>query len=413
MIKIGVLGAGVSGLSVARFLRDFYDVEVIEAKNVCGGIARTANVNEVAYHVVGGHCFNSKYPEILDFVFKEVLPREQWNEIHRVSKIRMNGHEYMYPIEFSVKDIKKDNPMLAQSMIDDFLNADFDSNPNNLADWFCARFGKTLADIYFIPYNRKIWNKEPREMSAEWVKDKLPIPNKQSFLKALNSDVEDTMPHARFFYPKSNNQNTFLDALAEGTHIIYNTQVHSIKKDNTTGMWIVNGERIYDVIVNTTPLDRFFQLLINAPDDICAASMMLKYNKISNVLWKSDMTDKTWTYLPDKTYMFHRYIHIGSYYRPSAGYTITECVGEHGFDELVENGRQDAFLHEPISYHQSDHAYVVFDQNYHYAVPKLLEYLSSLGIYSVGRFAEWQYYNMDVCMKRAMDVADVIKKNIR
>lgn len=404
-MKIGILGAGVSGLSIARFLRDGHQVEVLEAKSVCGGIARTENVNGVAYHVIGGHCFNSKFPEIMDFVFNEVLPRDQWNEIRRVSKIRMNRHEYMYPIEFSVKDIRQDDPLLAQRITDDFMQADGGTRIDNLAEWFRAKFGKTLADIYFIPYNRKIWNREPCEMSAEWVNDKLPIPNKQSFIEALNSTVADTMPHARFFYPKSNNQNTFLEALAEGTNIIYDQPVYSIKKDKKNHRWVVNGDRYYDIIVNTTPLNKFPFILENVPSEVLDAAQMLRYNKISNVLWRSRVTDKTWTYLPEASYLFHRYIHIGSYNIPPVGYTITECVGEHAFEELVENGKQDPFLIEPMAYHQSDHAYVMFDHHYHIAVPKLLDYLTSLGIYSVGRFAEWQYYNMDVCMKRSLEVA--------
>ncbi len=104
MKKIGILGAGVTGLSAARFLqKKGFCVEILESKSVCGGIARTRDVNGVAYHVVGGHCFNSKYPEIMDFVFNEVLPKDQWNLIQRISKIKMLGSEYLYPIEFSVK----------------------------------------------------------------------------------------------------------------------------------------------------------------------------------------------------------------------------------------------------------------------------------------------------------------------
>ena len=409
MKKVGIFGAGVTGLSVARFLRDTFDVEILESKDVCGGIARTIDVDGIAYHVIGGHCFNSKYPEILDFVFNEVLPKEDWNEITRVSKIRLDGHEYAYPIEFSVKEIEKNNPILAHQITDDFLATKEDSVATNLADWFVQKFGKTLADTYFIPYNKKIWGREPAEMSALWVQDKLPIPDKKAFLDALNANVVDSMPHAKFFYPKTNNQNTFLDALAEGTKILYKTEVHSIVKDAQKEKWIVNSNKEYDIIINTTPIDKFIKLLSNVPEQVIVAADMLKYNKISNVLWKSVPTNKTWTYFPESHTPFHRYIHIGSYHRPSAGYSISESVGEHSKNELIDQGKKDPFLIEPLAYHISEHAYVVFDKNYQYAVSTIMDYLKDVGIYSIGRFGEWQYYNMDVCMKRSLDTAEVIK----
>lgn len=37
------------------------------------------------------------------------------------------------------------------------------------------------------------------------------------------------------------------------------------------------------------------------------------------------------------------------------------------------------------------------------------EYLSLHGLYLVGRFAEWEYFNMDMAMASAMDTVRVIK----
>lgn len=53
-MRIGVLGAGISGLSIARLLKDDFEVEVLEKESVIGGIARTRDVNGMAYHVNGG-----------------------------------------------------------------------------------------------------------------------------------------------------------------------------------------------------------------------------------------------------------------------------------------------------------------------------------------------------------------------
>lgn len=405
-MKIGVLGAGITGLSIARLLNKYFEVEVIEKKEVCGGIARTKNVNGIAYHTIGGHCFNSKHKEVLDFVFNDVLSIDQWRKIKRKSFIQFQGHEVPYPIEFSVKEIYKFDPKLAIKIVADFLGSDNNAEYNNLDEWFRMQFGNTLAEEYFIPYNKKIWRNDPCNMDPEWVKDKLPIPNKQSFFESLiSSNTKDVMPHAEFYYPISNNQNTFIEALANGINIKYNLDIQNIRYIDKQKQWEVNDGYFYDLIINTTPIDLLPAKIEGSPYNVLAAAGKLKYNKISNVLWSSQQTDKTWTYIPDIMHLFHRYIHIGSYFSPNQGYSISESIGNHSFEEMRENAKDDPFLIEALDYNQSEHAYVVFDENYASSTKTIKEYLKEIGIYSIGRFGEWQYYNMDICIKQSLDLA--------
>jgi protoporphyrinogen oxidase len=241
-------------------------------------------------------------------------------------------------------------------------------------------------------------------MSSAWVEDKLPIPNKNSFFEGLIDSQKDTMAHASFYYPNSNNQNTFIDALALGLDIKYNTDISSISYINDTKKWIINNEFVFDHIINTTPIDLLPFVMDNVPEMVLNAAKKLKYNSISNVLWKTKWTDKTWTYYP-KDKIFHRYIHIGGFHLPKQGYTITEVVGKFSYDDMKKDGASDDFLVEPLDYNVSEHAYVVFDENYESATTIVKSYLAESGIDSIGRFGEWQYYNMDVCIKRSIDLA--------
>ncbi|HET8828224.1 MAG TPA: NAD(P)-binding protein, partial [Pelobium sp.] len=154
-MRIGVLGAGISGLSIAKLLSPNHDVEVLEQNSFIGGIARTKNINGIAYHPIGGHCFNSKYPEVLDFVFKKVLPKENWHSVKRKAVIRFKNHIIPYPIEYSINEIFKFDNNLAIDIAKDFLSTNENSQPENLEEWFRVKFGNTLSDHYFIPYNHK------------------------------------------------------------------------------------------------------------------------------------------------------------------------------------------------------------------------------------------------------------------
>lgn len=407
-LKIGVLGGGISGLSIARLLHDRYEVEVLEALPLCGGIARTTDVNGIAYHTVGGHCFNSKHQDVLSFVFEQVLPLDQWNKIERKSKIKFHGYEVDYPIEFSIKQIYEHDKELAKKLTLDFLNSTDDGKYANLKEWFQKKFGNSFAEEYFIPYNRKIWNNDPANMSYLWVEDKLPIPDKDSFFEGLISNIKDKMSHAVFYYPKSNNQNTFLDALANGLNIKNNYKVTSINFDQTAKKWVINGTDSYDLIINTTPLDKLIDLFSNVPEKVQNMARSLKKNGVSNVLWKTQDTDKTWTYIPDKDFLFHRYIHIGSYFTPCQQVSISEVIGNHSATEMIEAGQSDPFLIEPLAHSISEYAYVVFDENYAEATSTIQNYLQDMGVYTLGRFGEWQYYNMDICIKKAIDLSKII-----
>jgi protoporphyrinogen oxidase len=403
-MKIGVLGAGVTGLSIAKLLSKKHEVEILEEKDIHGGIARTRTVDGITYHIVGGHCFNSRYKEVMDFVFNEILPEDQWNKIERKSSIHFRDHEIDYPIEYSVKQIYEFDPELAIKITSDLLSANDDGSYLNLDEWFRKKFGNALADAYFIPYNTKIWNNSPKAMSHSWVEDKLPIPDKKSFFEGLIKTAKDNMAHAVFYYPKSNNQNTFIDALASGLNIIYNTPVTSIVKKNN--QWIVNQEYIYDKIISTLPLDILPGLISETPQDILEAAEKLRFNGVSNVLWKNQKTEKTWSYHPESKTLFHRYIHIGSFFKPAEGYTITEVIGNHSKEEMVLAGKNDPFLEIPLDSNYGERAYVVFDENYQESTRLIKEYLQKTGIDSIGRFGEWQYYNMDVCIKSSMNLAE-------
>jgi len=410
-MKIGILGAGISGLSIGRLLNDTYDVTLIEKKSLPGGIARTKDVEGVSYHVTGGHCFNSKHKDVLDFVFGQILPKESWHLINRNSMIQLkDGLEVPYPIEYSIKKIYQHDKILASNIIKDFLSTN-ENTYNNLDEWFRGKFGETLAKIYFLPYNKKIWNRDPKFMDPSWVKDKLPIPDKDSFISALLEEVSDSMPHSKFYYPNTNNQNTFIDNLAGGLNIIYDTNVKLITYNNKENNWLINNSYEFDLIINTLPLNILPRLINHCPDSVVDAAGLLKYNKVSTMLWESRPTTKTWTYLPDPKSIFHRYIHIGNFFKPNSNYTITEVIGDISRDEIAEHGKLDKFLIRPVDNNVSEHAYVVYDSNYNHCKNIVMEYLNDIGLYTLGRFGEWEYYNMDICIKKSIELKEKITRN--
>ena len=79
---------------------------------------------------------------------------------------------------------------------------------------------------------------------------------------------------------------------------------------------------------------------------------------------------------------------------------------------MLAEGKKFDYLLDPIDFNISDHAYVVYDQNYSSATTKIKKYLDKIGVHSIGRFGEWEYYNMDICMQSAMNLVNFINTRI-
>tara|TARA_R110001583_G_scaffold56817_1_gene171124 strand:+ start:29 stop:1279 length:1251 start_codon:yes stop_codon:yes gene_type:complete len=406
-LQIAVVGAGISGLSFAKLAtKKGFTVKVFEASSHVGGIARVKDLdNGVPYHMIGGHCFNSKHQDVLDFVFNDVLPLEKWHKINRKASIYFKNTLVDYPIEYSMKQIFEIDENLAINMIKDFINANGVAS-DNLQDWFINNFGNTLAEEYFIPYNKKIWKINPKEMSPDWVVDKLPMPNKNEFIKGLISSGADSMPHASFYYPKSGSQNKFIAALAKDIDIKFDFKIEHIIR-TSTGKFSIDGID-YDHLVITAPLNEIHNLIDIKDNTVTDSISKLKYNKVTTVIWKSKPTEDTWTYIPSTDIPFHRLIHIGNFIGSEQNYSISEAVGEVTYQDMIKSGEKIDQLIEPLDYNVSDHAYVVFDKNTNTHRNTILNHFENTNIHPLGRFGEWEYYNMDICIKKSIDLVNKI-----
>ena len=408
--RVAVIGAGISGLAFAKYVKvnsKNIEVKVFEKSDAIGGIAKVKDVEaNIPYHMIGGHCFNSKFPHVMDFVFKHVLPESEWRKINRKASILFKGNSIGYPIEYSIKDIFKFDEKLALNIVKDFYSASKEPS-TNLAEWFRNNFGTTLANEYFIPYNQKIWGTDPSNMTADWVTDKLPMPNDMEILKGLIDNGRDTMPHSSFYYPKAGTQNAFIKALATGLDIRINSNIAEII-ENRDGTFEI-GDETFDHIVYTGPLDEIANVF-TVEEKVRKAARKLRYNKVTTMLWRSKPTEDTWTYIPGTESNFHRMIHIGNFTGSDPNYSITEAVGHISYDDMVNSAQNIELLLEPLDYNVSERAYVVFDQNVNEAKNTIFEGLSKKNVHLLGRFGEWEYFNMDICIKRAIEVFEEVVK---
>jgi protoporphyrinogen oxidase len=216
------------------------------------------------------------------------------------------------------------------------------------------------------------------------------------------------MPHSTYYYPKKGGIKTLIDVIARGlNNIRIGEPVFSIELLN--GKYIINGQDRYDILINTAPLKELINIIKTMPEDIKNAIIDLKCNSLKIALFEIERdNDFSWIYLPDETIKPHRIVYQGNFSKQNTpcknkSSVGVEVVGDYLSKNIINDLKKYYDLKEPIDEHYTEYAYVVYDKNRQKNIQKIRAYFDDIGIKLLGRFAEWEYPNMDVCIKKVFD----------
>ena len=415
-MKIAVLGAGVSGLSAAKMLKDKgCEVTVYEKNNTVGGLARSRIAKGILYDPHGGHIFNSKHPEVMEWAFS-IYGEENWKFRERNAKIWFNGKYISYPFELSLCELDTED---AVNCVHDFILSQNGERPDNYRDWLIWNFGQAICDYYMLPYNEKIWAYPLEKMETLWMEGKMPLPSKKDMIRSLllKDPTERKMPHSTFYYPLHGGIQSFINEMACGLHIQCGTSVQRI--ESITGKWFINGEGPYDQVICTIPLP-VLPWVMDLPEKVKACMLDLKYNSLTTVLFECPQADITWLYVPSHDYRSHRVGYQStltpySGNKPGRGCAALEIIGQKFDVEGLE--KQPNVLPKELGYEQTidseftEYAYVIHDLNYRNNLSCINAYFNEThGFELLGRWGRWNYNNMDICIWDAMHIVDKMIK---
>lgn len=422
MQKIAIIGAGVSGLSAAHFLKDKYEVTVFEKEDRPGGLIKCRRVNGSLFHTCGGHVFNSKRQDVLDWFWSKFMRDEEFSKADRNSCVFMDKGDSSlehidipYPIENHMylfdetiqKSFYKDLDEIDSVKGVNAKFTDYDSFGNFLR-W---RFGKTLYNLYFEPYNKKVWRRDLNSVPMSWMEGKLPMPTTQEMRENNANKVEEkAFVHSSFWYEKVNGSQFLADKLAEGLDIKYNTDITSLIYHE--GKWNVNGTSFDKVIFcgNIKDLVKMVDgINVNEYKD---SIEKLEYHGTTAVFCEIDKNPYSWIYQPSRKHESHRIICTGNFSktnnsedlpdnRMTATIEFTDAISK---EDIIENLSRIPLNPKYIDHKYNKYTYPIQDANTRQLIKNLKSSLKVFGLYFTGRFADWEYYNMDVAMGAAMDM---------
>lgn len=398
-----IIGAGISGLSVARMLSEKgIHVTIFEKEEKPGGLIRCKQVDGVLYHCVGGHVFNSRHKQVLDWFWKQ-LNKNEFNQATRHAVVSLaDGTIVDYPIENHLYQMQ---PKMREAILDELLAIVQKGYPTdtNFADFLRHRFGKTLYHEYFAPYNRKIWRQDLTNVPLDWLEGKLPMPTVKEILSANIGQVKEmNMVHSTFLYPKSGGSQFIADTLAKGLNICYNCPVSEITRH--ADKWVVNG-MVFDSIIFCGNVKDLPEMLRETGIELPRVDE-LHYHGTTSVLCEIEANPYSWIYMPSEAHESHRIICTGNLATsnsPAGMSTATiEFSEEMSMDAILVQLKLIPFAPRYITHCYTPCTYPVQDGETRHIIGKAKEILSPYNIHLLGRFAEWEYYNMDAAMEAAI-----------
>lgn len=413
MKKAVVIGSGVSGLSIARMLADNYEVQILEKSDKIGGLIKCDRIAGNLFHRVGGHVFNSKDQTVLDWFWQHFNRDEEFLKATRNAKILLNSKLIGYPLENYLHQLpENETRAIVEELLQMLVNEkDKAVSYDNFKDFLIGNFGENLYRIYFGPYNSKIWHTDISKVPLEWLDGKLPMPQiKEVIISNIIKKEESTMVHASFYYPKRDGSQFIVNRLAEQQNIELSFNVSDITMEDY--QLSINGSIQTDVIVYCGDVRQLHQIIHIDDQDLKAALKNvadLPSNGTSNVLCETDDNDISWLYLPEEKFKAHRIIYTGNFSDTNnEGTSRKTCVVE--FSGKQEQETMLAELQnlpgnlKPLAFNYEPNSYIIQHKETRSKIAALKTQLAKYNVYLLGRFAEWEYYNMDKAIESAMEL---------
>ena len=409
-MKYIIIGGGISGLTIANLLKENNEVVIYEKDSRPGGMIKCDIIGHSLFHRTGGHVFNTKREDVLDWFWKHFDKEKEFTKALRNSSVSMpDGQMIPYPIEDHVYLFDE---QILKSFIDDLVGIarlPERHDPKNFEEFLRSRFGETLYNIYFQPYNFMVWRRNLTKVPLSWLAGKLPMPSIQEMIyNNINHVEEQNFVHSAFYYPQKGGSQFIANRMAEGLDIRYNSSIEQIRHEE--GKWIVNGEKADKVIYcgNIKQLPSLLSFSSINIDSYIESIDKLEFHGTTSVFCEVEKNPYSWIYMPSRNHDSHRIICTGNFAesnnaegKMTATIEFTDSMSK---EDILSNLSRIPYSPKYLTHHYEMYTYPIQSTTTREMIDDLKRRMEPKGLYLLGRFAEWEYYNMDVAMGAAIDL---------
>ena len=421
-----VLGGGLAGLAAASSLNR--RAVVLERAAQPGGLVRTDRVGDYwldwSVHLL---YFDDPDTErevrsLLGDVLAPCPPR---------ASVVTRAGEVPYPLQLHLGDL---HPEAAAAALLGMAQAAYapPSPPRHFGDMLRMSFGEALCELFFFPYNRKLYKRSLETLAPVGFQWNIARPDFAQALRAALVGGASAAYNANGWYPRPN-----AGAEHRGIEVLSRALAHTVGdlrlEHEVVGIDLSRrrvevdhrGERQFfryeSACCATLPLDRLVALCADAPADLKDECRRLRQDRVRTVgiclRGERPLRCVHWRYFPDEDLVFHRLVYPHAFDEnlvPADGWSILAEITEPAeserapTDALVARVLRDlrAAAQLPagtvvVDVHgmELDPGYVAFGLEDQPIVDRARDFLERQGVSTVGRYARWEYSSMAQVMR--------------
>lgn len=409
-MKVLIIGAGISGLSIANFLRNG-DYEIIEKEDETGGYCRTVKKNGFVWDY-SGHFFHFRSREIKDYLLKE-MDLAGLLTIEKKSQVYYKGYYIDFPFQKNIHQLPQ------KEFIDCLYDLYFRSTgkPANFKEMLITKFGRSICEKFLFPYNEKLYACDLNQLDVDAMGRFFPHADLNDIIR--NFRVQNNSSYNSTFTYHRNGAFEYVKSLLKRINpekLFLNEKLLSI--DSRQQIAITNKREIkYDLLISTIPFNRLLSAAgIPYDERVYSWNKVLVFNLGFD---KKGDNQNHWIYFPDKEYCFYRIGYYDNIFNDNRMSLYVEIgMGkEQKYDEksvlslVLEQLKKVGIIsdHQLIAYHSVllDPAYVYITQNSIRDVQQKMNTLNGFNLYSIGRYGGWKYCSIE---DNIIEAQNLIKK---
>jgi protoporphyrinogen oxidase len=401
-----IVGAGISGLATAAFSKE-QDTLIVEADREIGGYCKTVKKEGFTWDY-SGHFFHFKHADIESWL-RARMPDQTTLTVEKKSFIAYPHEGGSHWIDFP---FQKNIHQLPQEEFIDCLHDLYlaratgeKHHERNFKEMLYARFGRSIAEKFLIPYNEKLYATDLANLDKDAMGRFFPHADLTDIIR--NMKVADNATYnATFTYPEGG-AIEYVKALASEVapnKLALEERLESI--DLRRRVARTNRREIhFERLVSSAPFDRLVRMTGLAYDQSAFTwNKVLVFNLGFD---KKGRRDVHWCYFPNRERVFYRlgwYDNIFDTDRLSLYVEIGFPLGakvdvEANKRRVLEDLRKEGVItdHRLVADHHvvMDPAYVHITRSSNAEVARLRRVLAAHGVYSIGRYGGWTYCSIE------------------
>lgn len=314
---VAILGGGPAGVGGAYRLRKLKraDVTLFEQQPVPGGNAGSFHEGgqwlDYGSHRLHHACDPQVLVDIQRLLDGDLAHRE------RHGRIRLRGRWLHFPLKPLDLLLRLDRPFALGAARDMAARAlpGGGSDGDSFAAVLRANLGPTICEHFYFPYARKIWGREPEELSPIQARKRVTAGTFSQLVKRVLGSRG-----SRFYYPREGYgqiSRAYADAAEElGAVLHLGWRVKRLRPPARGGRWIVEAQRDgegmtveVDRVWSTIPLTIVARMIDPpAPPEVLQAADAIRYRSMVLVYLELDV---------------HRFTTTDAHYFPEAGVPVT------------------------------------------------------------------------------------------